>query len=486
MKKSLKAKICAVWAVLLAFAVAFTMIADMRGAAVSASEQSASFETNLSDWVAVDGSQWSLTESGFTSDMKSGIEDEPLKYLARSSQKIDGSKSFRYEVEFVIDGYGAGLSILTGSRTNFYAVEINKEGHVYFPTVGSGGWSTYAPYGTPLSSDEVAAFTGPHNIVFEFDAGSKTATVTVDGEVRCENVIIPSKALGGSLGVYFEGCNSCYFTKAVYTELEGGTDPVDVKANIESNLEFECVYGEADYTVKGYGGSAGGSNPKCLIKSDKTIDGSNSFKYEVTFSYDGYGAGMGFGVVSEQDYRAVEINIERHIYFPMMVDGNWQTFYENAPDLTEEEAASKEHTITFIYDATDWFAEVYVDGVIRQEIYDLDPEVISGSLGLFFEGATVYFTKAVYTEMETKTAAPEQPTEAAAPTDAVQTNAQQTNEPSNAPSAEPVATPDKASSDDQSEKNSGETGKILLIIGGAALAAIAVVVVAVFVKKKKK
>ncbi|MBO5076743.1 MAG: PT domain-containing protein [Clostridia bacterium] len=465
-------------AVLLVIMSVFSLTTCMRGSVCSAAEATGAFETNLNDWISVDGSQWSVTENGLTSDMKSGIEDEPLKYLARTSQKIDGSKSFKYEVEFVIDGYGAGLSILTGSRTNFYAVEINKEGHVYFPTVGSNGWSTYAGYGSELSADEVANFTGKHNILFEYDAGSRSATVTVDGQVRSENVNIPGKALGGSLGVYFEGCDSCYFTKAIYTELGEGSDPVDFKDNIESNMEFECVFGEAEYTAKGLGGAAGGANPKCLLKSNTVIDGNKSFKYEVAFTYEGYGAGLGFNVVNEQNYRAVEINMERHIYFPLMVEGNWSTFYANAPDMTEEEAAAKEHTITFIYDASDWFAEVYVDGVIRQEIYDLDPEVIAGNLGLFFEGATTYYTKAVYTELETATKEPVEATEAIEPTPAP-TQAPTDVPPTQAPTAAPTQEPDKKS-------GNSDTGKILLIIGIAAAAAIAVVIVALLAKKKKK
>ena len=482
MKKIVNKNSCALLAVLLAIAAALTVTTGMRSVNRAAAEASSPFETNLSDWVAVYGSQWSVTDSGFTSDMKSGIEDEPLKYLARSSQKVDGSKSFKYEVEFVIDGYGAGLSISTGSRTNFYAVEINQEGHVYFPTVGSNGWSTYAPYGTQLSADEVAAFNGKHNVLLEYDAGSRSATVTVDGTVRSENVNIPSKALGGSLGVYFEGCNSCVFTKAVYTELEGGSDPVDLKQFFDSNMEFECVFGEMDYSAKGLGGSAGGENPKCLARSNVVVDGTKSFKYEVAFSYDGYGAGMGFGVVDEQNYRAVEINMERHIYFPLMVEGNWQTFYANAPDMTEEEAAVKEHVITFVYDASDWFAEVYVDGVIRQEIYDLDPDVISGNLGLFFEGATTYYSKAVYTELETATKAPEQATEVTEPTAAAPTPAPTAEPATQAPVEEPTKAPD----DKQSTKTGSDTGKILLIAGAAAVAAVAVVVTAVLVKRKKK
>ncbi|MBQ3868722.1 MAG: hypothetical protein II789_09310 [Clostridia bacterium] len=464
--------------IILAVAAVTAWAAVSPGAKCVAAEVSTSFETNLEGWIAVDGSQWSVTENGLTSDMKSGIEDEPLKYLARSGQKIDGTKSFKYEVEFIIDGYGAGLSIFTGSRTNFFAVEINKEGHVYFPTVGANGWSTYAGYGTPLSADEIAAFAGKHNVLLEYDAGNKTAKVTVDGEVRSEDVTIPSKAFGGSLGVYFEGCNSCFFTKALYTEL-GDAEPVDFKSNIETNMEFECTYGEIDYTVKGLGGSAGGANPKCLVKSNIEIDGSKSFKYEVAYTCKGYGAGMGFGVVDEKNYRAVEVNTERHIYFPLMIDGNWSTFYANAPDLTEEEAAVDGHTITFVYDASDWFAEVYVDGVIRQEIYDLDPEVISGSLGLFFEDATVYYTKAVYTELETATKAPAEPTEAAAPTDA----------PTPAPTSVPATqAPEKTPAQSQADKKSSgsDTGKILLIIGASAIAAVAVVVTAVLVKRKNK
>jgi len=482
MEKIINKKNCAILMVLLMIVAAITITGGTRSMRCAASEVSTSFETNLSDWIAVDGSQWSITDSGFTSDMKSGIEDEPLKYLARSSQKIDGTKSFKYEVEFVIDGYGAGLSIFTGSRTNFYAVEINQEGHVYFPTVGSNGWSTYAPYGTQLSADEVAAFNGKHNVLFEYDSGSRSATVTVDGLVRSENVNIPSKALGGSLGVYFEGCNSCVFTKAVYTELEAGSDPVDLKQYFNSNMEFECVFGEMDYSAKGLGGSAGGENPKCLAKSNVIVDGTKSFKYEVAFSYDGYGAGMGFGVVDEQNYRAVEINVERHIYFPLMIEGNWQTFYPNAPDMTEEEAAVKEHEITFIYDAAEWYAEVYVDGVIRQEIYDLDPDVISGNLGLFFEGATTYFTKAVYTELETATKVPEQPTEVTEPTAIAPTLAPTTEPATQAPVDEPTKVPDNK----QSDRSGSDTGKILLIVGIAAVAAVAVVITAVMVKRKKK
>ena len=344
----------------------------------------------------------------------------------------------------------------------------------------------FADYAAPLSSEEKEAFSGRHNMVLEYDSSTKTASVTVDGIVRSDSTAIPGKALGGNLGLYFEGCNSCYFTKAVYTETGESSGDVDLKDYFETNMEFEAVTENGfDYSAKGFGGTNGGEKPQCLAKSNIVIDGTKSFKYEVTFSYSGYGAGMGFNVVDADNYAAVEINTESHVYFPLKIDGNWQTFYPNAPDLTEEDQARTEHNIVFTFDAFDWYAEVYVDGQLYQEIYDLDPEVISGNLGLFFEGATTYYTKAIYTELETRTQAPEQPTEEAAPTEVPATDAPVTATPDSEPAAtEPAAT--ENGSKDNKKENNGDLGKILLIAGAGVLAAAAVIITAVLVNRRKK
>ena len=103
------------------------------------------FETNMSDWKSACGTAWTLDENGYSNGQyEEDSVTENYKHLAVSSQKVDGTKSFTYEVTFKYTGYGAGLALNVTDRDNFWAVEANQNFEFYFPTVQNGSWNKWA------------------------------------------------------------------------------------------------------------------------------------------------------------------------------------------------------------------------------------------------------------------------------------------------------------------------------------------------------
>lgn len=393
------------------------------------------FETNMSDWKSACGTAWTLDENGYSNGQyEEDSVTENYKHLAVSSQKVDGTKSFTYEVTFKYTGYGAGLALNVTDRDNFWAVEANQNFEFYFPTVQNGSWNKWASDGKAIS--EAQAENEYHTMVFDYNAENGSAAVSYDGEVMATISYVNPNIWGGYLGLYYEDAEVT-FTKAVYTEKsDGGSSEIPVNS-FETNMgEWSSADGfEWKETTLGYA-CVGDISNKHLAKSSIVIDGTKSFEYEVTFTYDGHGAGLAFWAESTSNMAAVEINREGRFYFPLIIDGAWTTFYADGMALSEEQLAAGPHTLKFVYDALDEYAEVYLDGVIMAELYGFDVSVICGNLGLYNESGTAYFTRAVYTELEMPDPTPT-PEAAASPEAAATPEATEEAEATETPASAP-------------------------------------------------
>lgn len=192
------------------------------------------FETNMSDWKSACGTAWTLDENGYSNGQyEEDSVTENYKHLAVSSQKVDGTKSFTYEVTFKYTGYGAGLALNVTDRDNFWAVEANQNFEFYFPTVQNGSWNKWASDGKAIS--EAQAENEYHTMVFDYNAENGSAAVSYDGEVMATISYVNPNIWGGYLGLYYEDAEVT-FTKAVYTEKsDGGSSEIPVNS-FETNM----------------------------------------------------------------------------------------------------------------------------------------------------------------------------------------------------------------------------------------------------------
>lgn len=434
------------------------------------------FDTNMTGWKSADNTAWKLDENGYSNGRyEEDAETSNYKHLAVCDQTVDGTKSFIYEVTFKCDGYGAGLCLNTQDRNNFFAIEINEDKKFYFPSVQNGSWATWNSNGSDLTDEQADAEF--KTMRFEYDASSQSGKAYLNDVLMAEVSYVNGAALG-KLGLYYEDAEVT-FTKAAYTEKEQGGE---IQEGIfETNMgEWTAVDGfEWKKTAQGYGCVSNYSN-KHVAASSIEIDTAKSFEYEVTFKYDGYGAGIAFGAESAENLAAVEINTEGKCYFPIIIDGAWNTFYEYGKELSDEQRdKTKLHTLLFKYDAADECAEVYLDGELMQELFFFDVDVLSGKLGLYNEDTSAYYTKAVYREVEmpTPTSAPEQ-TATPSPSETSGTAAN-TAEATMKPSAKPTE-----SSDTKDDEKSGASPVLIIIVAVLAVAVIAVGVM-ILIKSKK-
>lgn len=416
------------------------------------------FDTNMTGWTAADGTTWTNDETGYWN----GKYDEDsstgnFKHLAKSDTVISRDKSFTYEIQYQFDGYGVGLALNVVDRNNFYAIEINCEKNVYTPKVENGNWALYGPMEVVATDDQISSET-VHTMLFDYDASTGSAKVFVDGTETITLVYVPDSAFG-NLGLYYEN-GDARFIKATYTEKGSEEGPATPTTSFETNMgEWSSADGsEWKETVDGYSCVSSSSGRRVAMSSIE-VDGTKSFEYELTFKYSGHGAGMAFAVVDAANVAAIEINRESRLYFPILTDGIWSTFYSDGQNLSSAQMEAEYHTLKFIYYAQDEAAEVYLDDELMQEIWFDDSSVISGKLGVHHEDATVYYTKAIYTEIEDPTPAPTQvPTATPEATEVPATEVPATDAPTEAPAKK-----------DGGCGSSSAVAQVMLILGAALI-----------------
>ena len=281
---------------------------------------------------------------------------------------------------------------------------------------------------------------------------------------------MPDNAFG-HLGLYYEDGEVTYL-KAKYTEKTNSGSSDTTNKTFDTNMgEWAGADGAAwAETTKGY--FCTNSSGKHVAKSSIVIDGTQSFEYELVFSYNGHGAGIAFNVQDQANFAAVEISREARVYFPLLIEGEYSLFYNDGTTQTAEQLNAAVHTLKFVYYAIDESAEVYLDGELMQEVWFDDVSVICGNLGVFFEDATVYITKATYTEIEDPTPVPATPTPEATTVPVTQ-----------APTAAPTEAPTEAPGvNEQSES----LNPILVVVLSVVALLVICVGVLVFLKSKKK
>lgn len=442
---------------IIALSICICIIAIMfSGLSLSAAS---GFETNMTGWKSACGTTWTNDETGYwngkyADDANTGNH----KHLAVSDTVISPDKSFTYEIQYQFSGYGIGLGLNVTDRNNFYAIEVNCDKNVYFPKVENGNWALYGPMENVATDDQINKEV-IHTLVFDYDANTHGGKVYLDGTNVVDITYLPDSAFG-NLGLYYED-GDAIFKKAVYTEKEGGSG--ETTKTFETNMgEWTAADGsEWKETVSGFS-CVSSSSGKHVAKSSIIIDGTKSFEYELTFKYNGHGGGIAFGVVDIGNLAAVEINREGRTYFPWIVEGQWNTFYSDGANLTDDQLNAEYHTIKFVYYAYDEAAEVYLDGELMQEIWFDDPEVIHGALGVYHEDATVYYTKAIYTEIEEPTQAPTQ-----VPTATPEATA--TPEITQAPATDVPKTAEPAKKESKGCGSSSAIAQVMLILGAALI-----------------
>lgn len=455
---------------IIALAICICIISIMfSGLTLSAAS---GFETNMEGWKSACGTTWTNDETGYWNGKhEEDAATQNFKHLAVSDTVISRDKSFTYEIKYKFSGYGVGLALNVVDRSNFYAIEVNTNKYVYFPSVKNGQWALYGPHEN-VATDEQINPDVIHTLMFEYDAKSGGGVVYLDGTKSVEIIYIPDSAFG-NLGLYYEN-GEATFLSAKYTEKTSDSgDTGNTEKTFDTNMGEWVSADGATWAETSKGFFCTNPGGRHAAKSSIVVDDTQSFEYEVVFSYSGYGAGIAFNVLDNQNLAAVEVNHGGRVYFPMLVEGTYSEFYSEGTRQTEEQLNATEHTLKFVYFAMDEAAEVYLDGELMQEIWFDDPSVICGNLGVYYEDATVYITKATYTEIEEPTPAPATPTPET-------TQAPATQEPTQAPTEVP-ATQEPVENTD----NDGISPVLIVVLVVIALLVVCVGVL-VLLKAKKK
>ena len=150
--------------------------------------------------------------------------------------------------------------------------------------------------------------------------------------------------------------------------------------------------------VNGAAGKAGRS----VMAFDAQIDGTKSFKYEIVYSYSGYGVGLTFKTVDEDSYYAVETNFDQpngKIY-SIKRTPDWAIWQLSHVDIAEK---TDTYDLIFEWNADTRAAEISLNGTKYNTAENYDASEIAGYVGVFTEDATISVTKAELTVSGTKT-----------------------------------------------------------------------------------
>jgi len=149
--------------------------------------------------------------------------------------------------------------------------------------------------------------------------------------------------------------------------------------------------------VNGAFGKAGRS----VMAFDAQIDGTQSFKYEIVYSYSGYGVGLTFKTVDEDGYFAVETNCDQpngKIY-SLKRTPDWAIWQLAHVDIAEK---TDTYDLVFEWNADTRAAEISLNGTKYNTAENYDATEIAGYVGVFAEDAAISVTKAELTVAGTK------------------------------------------------------------------------------------
>lgn len=376
--------------------------------------------------------------------------------------EIDGTKSFKYEAVFQFTGHGAGITFKTVDHNNFYAVEVNQEQSLYGvrreESVGVA-WENWQIGFTNLTEKGITDVKDrPVKITYEYDANSKSAKAYVDGTLIASAEDFDAALLAGHIGVFSEDASVTF--SSIEITVDGN------KTNILENLpKYVRTNDHAvwENTDEGFVCS-GGSRP--VVKFGASIDGTESFRYEVDYTFSGYGAGITFKTVDHDNFYGVEINQDGAIY-SLKRTPDWSIWQLEHTSIGE---AADLYKVVYSYDAQTKTAVISLNGNVYKTVEGYDASEISGDIGFFTEDASAVIKRAVLVTYET---VPDQSTP--------------TPVPEATPTTEPNATADVNATPTQTPADTGESmSNSAYVIIFAAIVLLAAALMGIYGKKHKR
>ncbi len=342
---------------------------------------STELETNLSWTIPEDGGVWVLTKEGYR-NVAEGYEG---RNTLQSNVVVDGTKSFTYELLASYSGYGLGLAFDVTDSKNFSAIEINRDGGCNYPYRINNVWANYFDSTNPLTEEQKNAEW--KKMVFSYDAETQSAVFYLNDVLMMSIENIDVNRIKGNLGIMLENA-SVLVKKAVYTEAR---EPSDLETNLEN---WEAVSGTWTLRKEGYASESGG---RSFLKSDKKVDPSKSFVYEVELTrYTGYGVGFAFGLDGD-NYAGMEFNNDGHFSLPYRLNGEYALLAGEVVPMTEEQKAADTYQLRMEYNAASKTIKAYLNGILMCAV-SVDPAKLAGNVGLFTEDGQAVYTKAIFTE----------------------------------------------------------------------------------------
>ncbi|MBO4327548.1 MAG: hypothetical protein J5950_09785 [Clostridia bacterium] len=407
-------------------------------------------------FISCGNSRWTVKDGALTN----GASGKDGRSVVAFDAALTGTESFKYEVVYSYTGYGVGLTFKTVDEDGYFGVETNGDqpnGKIY-SMKRDPGWSIWQ-----LSHVEINEKTDVYDLVFEWDASSKKAVISLNGTVYNTAEGYDAAELAGKVGFFTEDA-SVNITKA---ELTVGGNKQDLLGAIVMPGNGS---GEWTITADGLVNYRNGDTDRAVAVFGIGIDGTKSFKYEAVYTYEGYGVGPAFKAVDQNGYYALETNVDNYVY-SLKRTPDWSIWQLSHTNI---EPKADTYDISFEWDASSRKAVITLNGTVYNTANDYDAAEIAGSLGFFTEGGAVAKVSALTLTVTEEL--PDDPTDDPA-----------TNEP--AATDEPAATGEPVVTDEPAPKTSEpvpSTGDAALVPAVIVLASSALLLAAVFVTIKKR
>ncbi|MBO5076744.1 MAG: hypothetical protein J5584_04005 [Clostridia bacterium] len=316
-------------------------------------------------------SRWTIKDGALVN----GASGKAGRSVMAFDAQIDGTKSFKYEIVYSYSGYGVGLTFKTVDEDGYYAVETNGDqpnGKIY-SLKRTPDWAIWQ-----LSHVEIAEKTDTYDLVFEWNADTRAAEISLNGTKYNTAENYDATEIAGYVGVFTEDA-AITVTKAELTVAGSKTDllgAITLPAN-----------GSGEWTIiqDGLMNYRSGDGDRAVAVFGLEIDGTKSFKYEAEYTYAGYGVGPTFKTVDANGYYGLETNVDNYVY-SMKRTPDWAIWQLNHTTI---EPSADNYKLSFEWDAATQKAVIALNGKVYNTAEGYDATEIAGKLGFFTEGGAV-------------------------------------------------------------------------------------------------
>ncbi|MBQ3868721.1 MAG: hypothetical protein II789_09305 [Clostridia bacterium] len=322
-------------------------------------------------------SRWTLRDGALVN----GAFGKAGRSVLAFDAQIDGTKSFKYEIVYSFSGYGVGLTFKTVDEDGYYAVETNADqpnGKIY-SLKRTPDWAIWQ-----LAHVEIAEKTDTYDLVFEWDADSRNAVISMNGTTYNTAENYDASEIAGYVGIFTEDA-AISVTKAELTVEGSKTDLLGAITLPENGS------GEWTITPDGLMNYKSGSENRAVAVFGLDIDGTRSFKYEAEYTYGGYGVGPTFKTVDENGYYGLETNVDNYVY-SMKRTPDWAIWQLSHTPIDPQ---AETYKLSFEWDASTRQAVITLNGKVYNTAEDYDAAEIAGKLGFFTEGGAVATVKSL-------------------------------------------------------------------------------------------